>query len=45
MKAIMSQLEALKLVRKQNPGTTRVVRPLKGCGYRRPQNKRWSNDD
>jgi len=44
MKA-MTQLEVIKSVRKPFVGQTRVVRPVRGGAYRRPQNKRWSNDD
>jgi hypothetical protein len=44
MKTI-SQLDAYKAIRKPTAGVTRIVRPLKGCGYRRPQGKKWTNDD
>lgn len=37
---MMTQLEAYKSVRKPCPPPTRVERPQKGRGYRRPRNKK-----
>jgi len=34
------QLAIYKSIRKPVPPTTRVIRPEKGCGYRRPRNKK-----
>jgi hypothetical protein len=42
---LISQLEAYKAIRKPTAGIQRIVRPIKGGGYRRPQGKKWSNDD
>ena len=40
MKTTLTQLEAYRSIRKPLPPPTRIERPKKGRGYRRPRNKK-----
>jgi hypothetical protein len=42
---LKSQVEALKSVRKQALPQNRIIRPMKGGGYRRPRNTKWNDYD
>lgn len=39
----MSQIETLKSIRKPATPPTKIIRPEKGSGYRRPRNIKWSD--
>jgi hypothetical protein len=39
------QLKIMKMIRKSALPQNRVERPAKGCGYRRPQNRRDLTDE